>query len=75
MTVTKEDDAGLTRAQNRLLRRIFNGRTVPIIADGQSFVTYKDAKLYLNSLAPEARDAAYATMKEQAKSARLAPEE
>lgn len=75
MTVTKEDDSGLTRAQNRLLRRIFNGRTVPIIAGGQPFVTYKDAKLYLGSLAPEARDAAYSAMKEQAKSGRHAPEE
>lgn len=67
MTVTKEDDAALTRTQNRLLRRIYNGRSVPIIVDGKPFLTYKDASRYLRSLPPQARDAAYAEMKEQAK--------
>ena len=70
MTVTKEDEAGLTRAQNRLLRRIYNGRSVPIAVDGRHFLTYRDASQYLKSLAPLARDAAYAKMKEQAKSPR-----
>lgn len=70
MTVTKEDEAGLTRAQNRLLRRIYNGRSVPITVDGLHFLTYRDASQYLKSLAPQARDAAYAKMKEQAKSPR-----
>ena len=62
----------LSRAQKRLLRRIYNGRCVPIIADGRPFMTYKDASRHLESLSPEARDAAYAEMKEQAKSPRQA---
>lgn len=70
MTVTKEDDAALTRAQNRFLRRIYNGRSVPIIADGRHFLTYRDASRYLRSLTPQAREAAYAAMKEQANSPR-----
>jgi len=65
----------LTRAQNRLLRRIYNGRSVPIVAAGRPFLTYKDASRYLQSLAPHARDAAYAEMKEQAKSPRQTAEE
>lgn len=75
MTVTKEDDSALTRGQNRLLRRIYNGRTVPIVADGRPFLTYKAASLYLRSLTPEAREAAYAEMKEQAKSLHHTAEE
>jgi hypothetical protein len=70
MTVTEEDDPTLTRTQKRLLRRIYNGRSVPIIADGRPFLTYRDASQYLRSLAPQARDAAYAEMKAQAKSPR-----
>lgn len=70
MTVTKEDDAALTRAQNRLLRRIYNGRTVPIVVDGRSFLTYRDASHYLRALSPQARDTAYAEMKAHAKSPR-----
>jgi hypothetical protein len=70
MTVTEEDEPTLTRTQKRLLRRIYNGRCVPIIADGRPFLTYRDASEYLRSLAPQARDAAYAEMKEQAKSPR-----
>ena len=66
MTVTSEDDPALTRTQRRLLRRIFNGRQVPLVVNGQSFLTYKDANRYLLALEPEARDAAYAAMKEQA---------
>jgi hypothetical protein len=68
MTVTNEDDPSLTRAQSRFLRRIYNGRSVPIIVDGRPFLTYRDASRYLLSLAPQARDAAYAEMKAQAKS-------
>jgi hypothetical protein len=67
MTVTKEDDPSLTRTQKRLLRRIYNGRVIPIVADGRSFLTYKEASRYLQSLDPVARGAAYAEMKEQAK--------
>jgi len=69
MTVTNEDDGSLTRAQKRFLRRIYNGRSIPIIADGKPFLTYKDASKYLLSLEPLARDAAYDAMKQQAKSA------
>jgi hypothetical protein len=67
MTVTNEDNPSLTRTQKRLLRRIYNGRSVPIVADGRFFLTYSDASRYLQSLPPQARDAAYAEMKEQAK--------
>lgn len=66
MTVTNEDDPSLTRAQKRFLRRIYNGRTIPIIADGKPFLTYKDASQYLLSLEPQARGTAYDAMKEQA---------
>ena len=74
MTVIKEDAPALSRAQNRLLRRIYNGRTIPIFADGRSFLTYKDACRYLGSLAPHDRVRAYAEMKEQAKLPRRADE-
>lgn len=60
------DDSALTRPQRRLLRRIYNGRTVPIMAGGQPFLTYKDASRYLESLQDEAREAAYLEMKAQA---------
>ncbi len=65
MAIT-DDDAGLNRTQRRFLRRLYNGRSVPIIADGQPFLTYKEASRYLSALAPEARDAAYAQMRTQA---------
>lgn len=68
MTVTSEDAPSLTRTQKRLLRRIYNGRSIPIITDGRPFLTYKDANQYLLSLEPQAREAAYDAMKEQAKS-------
>ncbi|MEG3181494.1 hypothetical protein [Sphingomonas sp. LT1P40] len=60
----------LDRAQRRLLRRLYNGRTVPIVVDGQSFATYRAATGYLLSLTTEARDAAYAQMKAFAKADR-----
>lgn len=66
MAMTEDDDASLSRAQRRLLRRIYNGRAVPIMADGRPFLTYKEASRYLQSLPSEARDAAYAQMREQA---------
>lgn len=62
----EEGGQSLSRPQRRLLRRIYNGRTVPIIADGRPFLTYKEASRYLQSLTPEARDAAYAEMKGKA---------
>ena len=75
MTVTEENDPQLTRAQNRFLRRIYNGRAVPIVVDRRPFLTYKEASQYLRSLTPEEREAAYAQMKDQAKLPRRAPEE
>jgi hypothetical protein len=62
--MTEDESHSLTRPQRRLLRRIFNGRTIPIVADGRSFLTYKEASGYLQSLAPEAREAAYAELKD-----------
>lgn len=53
----------LGRPQRRLLRRIFNGRTVPLVADGRPFLTYKEASRYLLSLPTEAREQAYAQLR------------
>lgn len=66
MAIT-EPGQSLSRAQRRSLRRIYNGRTVPIVADGRPFLTFKDASRYLEMLEPEARDAAYAEMREKAR--------
>ena len=60
--MTDDESHSLTRPQRRLLRRIFNGRIVPIVADGRSFLTYQEASRHLQSLALEARDAAYAEL-------------
>jgi hypothetical protein len=62
-----EAEAALTRPQRRLLRRIYNGRTVPIVVDGRPFLTFREASRYLLTLTPEARDAAYLAMRGQAK--------
>lgn len=62
--MTEDESTALTRPQRRLLRRIFNGRTVPLVAAGSSFLTYKDASRHLESLPPQARDAAYAELKD-----------
>jgi len=67
MATTDDEDLALTRTQRRLLRRIYNGRTVPIMVDDRPFLTYKEASRYLQSLAPDAREAAYVEMREQAK--------
>ncbi|MFT4055291.1 MAG: hypothetical protein QM681_12360 [Novosphingobium sp.] len=64
--MTEDEDIALTRPQRRLLRRLYNGRTEPIIADGRPFLTYKEASRYLLSLDTEAREAAYLEMKRQA---------
>ncbi|HEX7874073.1 MAG TPA: hypothetical protein VF475_14255 [Sphingobium sp.] len=61
--MTQDEDSALSRPQRRLLRRIYNGRTTPLIADEIPFLTYKDAARYLLSLTADARDAAYAQMK------------
>lgn len=67
MAITQEEDhSSLTRTQRRLLRRIYNGRSIPIIVDGTPFLTYKEACRYLEALTPQDRDGAYAQMKEQA---------
>jgi hypothetical protein len=46
-----------------LLRRIFNGRTVPIFVGGQPFLTYKEASRYLLSLAHNEREKAFLDMR------------
>jgi hypothetical protein len=66
--ITEECDQSLDRSQRRLLRRIYNGRTVPIIVDGQPFLTYKEANRYLLSLTLDAREKAYAEMRNSAAS-------
>ena len=67
MATTDDEDLALTRTQRRLLRRIYNGRTVPIMVDDRPFLTYKEASRYLQSLALDAREAAYVEMRDQAK--------
>jgi hypothetical protein len=57
----------LSRAQRRLLKRIYNGRTDPIVTGDRPFLSYGQAVTYLQSLPPEAREAAYADMKAQGK--------
>jgi hypothetical protein len=64
--MTEASDSLLGRAERRFLRRIFNGRSVPITADGHPFRTYKEASRYLLSLPPEARERAYSQMKRAA---------
>jgi len=46
-----------------LLRRIFNGRTVPVFVDGRPFLTYKEASRYLLSLAHDGREKAFLEMR------------
>ncbi|MGW8202917.1 hypothetical protein ACWGM0_10260 [Sphingomonas bisphenolicum] len=72
MSVTAGEDAidhtdDLSRPQKRLLKRLYNGRTVPIMADDRPFLTYKDALRYLLSLPIDTREAVYAQMKAQAR--------
>ena len=67
VTVTQEQDPSLTRAQRRLLRRIYNARSVPIVVNHTPLLTFKEANRYVLSLATEARDAACAERKTQAK--------
>jgi len=64
--MTEDDETALSRPQRRLLRRLYNGRTEPIVADGHPFLTYKEASRYLLTLTDEAREAAYQEMKRQA---------
>ena len=64
--MTDDPDQALGRAHRRLLRRICNGRTVPLLLDGQAFLTYREASRYVLSLPPEARDAAVLALKRSA---------
>lgn len=66
MTIA-EDDQALSRAQRRALRRIYNGRTVPIVIEGRSFLTFREARDWLHALTAAERDAACAAMLAQAK--------
>ncbi len=62
-----EDDLALSRAKRRALRRIYNGRTVPIVVGGREFLTFRQAKAFLAGLPAPERDAACAEMIAQAK--------
>ncbi len=61
--MTEEPGSALGRTERRFLRRIYNGRTEPIVADGRPFLTYQEASRYLLSLTGDARAQAYAQMK------------
>lgn len=62
-----EDDHSLSRTQRRALRRIYNGRTVPIVAGGRPFLNFREAKAFLEGLSAAERDAVCAEMMAQAK--------
>ena len=64
---TTEDDQSLSRAQRRALRRIYNGRTVPIVSGGRAFLTFREAKGFLEALPAAERDTACAEMLAQAR--------
>lgn len=53
----------LSRPQKRLLKRLYNARTVPVMADERPFLTYREAARYLLKLDGDARESAYAQMK------------
>jgi hypothetical protein len=65
--IMDERGHSLSRTQRRSLRRICNGRAIPLVADGRQFLTYRDAKAYLEALAPEDLEAVYAEMQKSAK--------
>lgn len=58
-----EQPGDLSRPQKRLLKRLYNARTVPVMADERPFLTYREAAHYLLKLDGDAREAAYAQMK------------
>lgn len=70
--IDTESASPIGRTQRRLLRRIYNGRTVPIVADGKDFLTYKDALKYLEALEVDMREAVYEEMKASAKNGKAA---
>jgi hypothetical protein len=57
-----------SRPQRRLLRRLYNGRTVPIRIGALEFLTYKAALAHLLTLDLAEREACYEQMKAAAKS-------
>lgn len=61
--MTEDENQALGRTERRLLRRVYNGRTEPIMVNDKPFLTYKEAAKYLESLPLEEREAAYAVMK------------
>lgn len=65
--MTNDPTDELSRPQKRLLKRLYNARTIPVIADGRPFLTYRDAARHLLSLPIDAREDAYAQMKAQAR--------
>jgi hypothetical protein len=64
--MTEERPPSLGRPQRRLLRRIYNGRTVPIIVAGRPLLTYQEASRYLLSLTHDERETAYLEIKSAA---------
>ncbi|MFC3441686.1 hypothetical protein ACFOKF_10910 [Sphingobium rhizovicinum] len=62
-----EGNSDLSRPQKRMLKRLYNARTVPILVDDRAFLAYRDAARYLLSLPVDAREAAYAVMKAHVK--------
>lgn len=62
-TNAPEDADALTRPQRRLLRRLFNGRTQPLVTSGGAFMTFREASRFLLTLEPTEREAAYLEMK------------
>ncbi|MCC2602510.1 hypothetical protein [Sphingopyxis yananensis] len=69
------DDASWpSRTEKRYLRRVYNGRTTPIIADGQKFLTYKQAMAHLQTLDEAACHAVVEQMKSAAKAEKDQPE-
>ncbi len=61
--MTEDENQALGRTERRLLRRVYNGRTEPIMVNDKPFLTYKEAAKYLESLPLEEREAVYAVMK------------
>ncbi|WP_311269847.1 hypothetical protein [Sphingobium sp. WCS2017Hpa-17] len=61
--VAAEQPGDLGRPQKRLLKRLYNARTVPVMVNDRPFLTYREAMRYLLSLNEEARESAYAQMK------------
>lgn len=67
MTEPTPDDKpdALSRPQRRLLARLFHGSSEPVVVEEREFHTFQEAKRYLLSLEPDAREAAYQAMKKQ----------